>query len=256
MSERLHEFEIGDQPRIELRLSAGDVHIVEGDPGTITMTLRGSDRTLQAIDVQQQGDTVSVVSRKRFGSLSGLDVGVTVARGAAVQVKLASADLVVDVPLDRLAGSVASGRVTVGDVESDVELHSASGDIRMGRIGGSAKVAVASGDIRIDEIGGDATIKSGSGNIDVVRVRGRCECKSASGDVVVKAFEGRSFQSSAMAGDVVVGLPPGRTLDVSLQTLAGDVRNEFDVASRGEQSGEASLDIKTMSGDIVIRSSG
>jgi hypothetical protein len=256
MTERLHEFEIGDQPRIEFRLGSGDLRIVEGDPGKIRITLRGSDRTLQTIDVQQQGNAVSVVSRKKFGFLSGLDVGVTVPRGTAVHAKLASMDLIVDVPLDRLTGSVASGDVTVGDIESDVELHSASGDIRIGRIGGNAKVTVASGDIRIDEIGGNAAMKSGSGDIDVVRVRGRCECKTASGDIVVQAFEGRSLQSSALAGDVVVGLPPGRTLDISLQTLAGDVRNEFDVAGEDGVSGEATLDIKTLSGDIVIRSVG
>jgi DUF4097 and DUF4098 domain-containing protein YvlB len=254
MTERLYEFEIGDQPRIELRLGSGDLHVAEGDPGMIRITLRGSDGTLQTIDVQQQGGTVSVVSRKKFGFLSGLDVGVTVPRGTAVHAKLASMDLVVDAPLDRLTGSVASGDVTAGEIESDVDLHSASGDIRIGRIGGNAKVIVASGDIRIDEIGGDATIKSGSGDIDVARVLGRCECKTASGDIVIEAFEGRSFQSSALAGDVVVGLPPGRTLDVSLQTSAGDVRNEFDVAGDDGMSGEATLDIKTLSGDIVLRS--
>ena len=253
MTER--QFDVGDQPVVELRLGAGDVRVVEGAIGKVVVRLDGSDRALQTIDIGQQGDTVSVSSRKKFGFLSGVDVKVTVPPGTELKAKLASAGLVVDVPLERLTVSVGAGDVKVGDVASDAELHSASGDIRVGRIGGDAKVAVASGDIRINEILGDATIKSGSGDVEVAQAKGRCECKTASGDVVVKSFEGRSFQSTALAGDVVVGLPAGRTIDVSLQTLAGDVRNEFEVGGgEDEASGETSLDIKTMSGDIVLRS--
>ena len=249
------EFQVGDTPAVEVRLGAGDVRVVEGAKGKIVVRMNGSDRALQAMEIQQQGDTISVTSRKKFGFLSGIDLKVSVPAGTELKAKLASADLIVDVALGRFSCSVGAGDVKVGNVESDVELHSASGDIRVGRIGGDAKVAVASGDIRIDEIHGDATIKSGSGDIEVAQANGRCECKTASGDIVVKKFAGRSFQSTALAGDVVVGLPTGRTVDVSLQTLAGDVRNEFDVGGdEGEPSGETTLDIKTMSGDIVLRS--
>lgn len=254
MTERLHEFDVGANAAVEFRLGAGELRIVEGDPSKISISLSGSDRALQSIDVQQQRDKVSVISRKKFGFLSGLDVEAAVPRGSAIEAKLASTDLTIDVPLARLIGSVGSGDVKAGDIEADVDLRSASGDIRIGRIGGDAKVAVASGDVRIEEIRGEATIKSASGDIEVTGAKGRCECKTASGDIVVKAFEGQTFQSTAMAGDVVVGLPSGRVLDVSLQTLSGEVRNEFEVANEESPLGKAILDIKTMSGDIVLRS--
>lgn len=256
MTERFHEFEVDLDAAIELRLGSGDVRIVESAAGVVEITLRGSDRALQNIVVDQRGNTVAVASRKRFGFTSGVDISIAVPRGTRVDAKLASADLVVDVAAGTLFGSVGAGDIKVREVEGDVELHGAAGDIRLGRVGGTAKVAVASGDIRIDRVEGDATIKSGSGDVEVGRLDGRCECKTASGDVLVRNFEGRSFQGMALAGDVVVGLPDGRTLDVLLQTLAGDVRNEFDVVGDEESSGDASLEIKTMSGDITLRSAG
>jgi hypothetical protein len=49
---------------------------------------------------------------------------------------------------------------------------------------------------------------------------------------------------------VRIGLPPGRTLDVDLNTLSGDIRSDF--SPEGGDGAAARLRVKTISGGITL----
>ena len=91
------------------------------------------------------------------------------------------------------------------------------------------------------------------GDIVVGEVAGRLEASTAAGDLNVKRYGGDDLRASALSGDVTVGLPAGRTLDVNLRTMTGDVINDLGEPSP-EKTGRASLQIKTMAGDIRLKS--
>jgi hypothetical protein len=48
----------------------------------------------------------------------------------------------------------------------------------------------------------------------------------------------------------MIGLPSGRTLDVDLNTLSGDIHSDF--SPEGGDGATARLRVKTVSGDITL----
>ena len=47
-----------------------------------------------------------------------------------------------------------------------------------------------------------------------------------------------------------IGLPPGLTLDVDLNTVSGDIRSDF--PPENGEGATARLRVKTISGDVVL----
>ena len=69
----------------------------------------------------------------------------------------------------------------------------------------------------------------------------------------MEAFGGSALSFKTMSGDARIGLQSGLILDVNIETLSGDVRNDFGVSARSTQETKrAELAIKTLSGDITI----
>ena len=112
-------------------------------------------------------------------------------------------------------------------------------------------LAAAAGDLRATSVGGDADVQCASGDVFLGKVGGRVQARSASGDVRVDVFEGASCDCKSMSGDVHLGIPPGRTVDVDITTMSGDVRNEFDMGHGGDGK-RVSLRVKTVSGDVYL----
>ena len=66
----------------------------------------------------------------------------------------------------------------------------------------------------------------------------------------VEHYEGGDFECNSTSGDVRIGLPPGRTLDVDLNTLSGGIRSDF--SPEDGDGATARLRAKTVSGDITL----
>ena len=71
-----------------------------------------------------------------------------------------------------------------------------------------------------------------------------------SGRFEVEHYEGGDLECNSTSGDVRIGLPPGRTLDVDLNTVSGDIRSDF--STEDGDGATARLRVKTVSGDIVL----
>ncbi len=255
MNERREQFAVGERPRLEVSLPSGDVRIVAGPPGTIEVVVRGSD--VERFVMEQRGDTVVIgVLQARSWRRTSFDVLATVPVGTDVEVKLASADLGIDVDVGSLRASVTSGDLRACNVAEGATVKVASGDVRLGDVGGRLHVAGASGDVLVGACA-DVEISVASGDIHVRRADGRVEARTAAGDVRVGTFTGRHFACKTLSGDVYVGVPPGRTLDVDVHTLSGEVRSEFVPTDTPPPAGErASIQVKSLSGDVVLGPAG
>ena len=261
MSERVERFEISGMPVIHARVPSGRLQFVEGTEGEVVVTLRGSESALARYRVEQTGDLIEISPEagKHF-SISGVRIAVEVGRPPEVKARLASCDLSATCEIADLHVDTASGDVRAERVSGDAAIRSASGDTRIASVGGMLKVSAASGDVFAGVVEGGADLKTASGDVRIESAGGGVKAKCASGDVTVKNLTAGDFDAKTISGDVFVGIPQGRTLEVSLDTFSGKVRTGFAVDEGGDEDAESTsagagvstVRVKAVSGDVTL----
>ena len=262
MTTRREEFTVAERPALVLRLASGSVRLVEGPQGLVTVNIEGRDP--DGFTVQQVGDRIVVEQPSGVLRWGRYDVVITSPPGLRLEAHIATTDLDASVGLGSLTANVASGELHVGDISGDVRVKSASGDLRIGDVSGEFDVTTASGDVRVGAVAGAVEVNTASGGCHLAAAGDVLDVRSASGDVVIKRFDGSDLRAKSMSGDVRIGFPPGRTLDIDLSTITGSVRNAFDLDAGGVSGSGSSgngarvrVSARTVSGDIVLdRASG
>ena len=259
---RRESFEVGGRATIGLNLPSGEAAFVPGEPGTVEVLVEGHHA--DEFVVEESGGRISLRTpgglRSRWDSL---DVTVRTAPGTDVEVRAASADVGARVELGSLDVEVASGDLRVGDVTGNAVVRSASGDVEIGVVGGELAANTASGDLRLGEARGRAILSTASGDARLGSALAALSASTQSGDLVVGRYEGGDLECGSTSGDVRIGLPPGRALDVDLNSISGDIRSDFSTEPGGppqpsstrttEDTGvTARLRVKTVSGDIAL----
>ena len=254
MSTLTREFSVGDHPEVAATVSSAGVAVVEGDSETIVLEAEGPENELEQLTVTQTGDVITVSTRKggRSWGRGKLKIKLAVPAGAAIGVRAASGDIKILGPVSDVAIEGASGDIHLASFDGHARVRTASGDLTVGSAAGGLQVATASGDVRVDSLDGDLVASTASGDISIGSAEGSVSIKTASGDVAVRRFSGVQFDGSTMSGDFVIGLVPGMSIDADFQTLSGSFRN-LAPAGSGERSINATMRIKTMSGDITLR---
>lgn len=255
MSIRREEFTVGDQAALAIRLASGRVRIDEGPAGTVTISVDGSDA--DSFTVEQVGGRIVVEQPSGAGRWGSHQVAVTAPPGVSVEARLASADLDAAAPLSGLRVEAASGGVRAHDVDGDVRVKAASGDVQVRDVTGEIEITTASGDIRAGEVAGLVELNTASGACAVTAAAGPLSARTASGTIAVNRYDGADLQVRSISGDVRIGFPTGRTLDVDLSSLSGRVHNRFDLddgagGGTGDATGHARVRVRTVSGDITI----
>lgn len=127
------------------------------------------------------------------------------------------------------------------------------------------EVRVVSGDVDVNGIGGDVRVGSVSGNVSASGLRGRAEISSVSGDVKVTFNQAQNkVKLHSVSGDVVAYLPSDASVEVSANTVSGDISNEFGLdVEHGKYvghhltgrigGGAGSLELHSVSGEIKVR---
>lgn len=282
-----------DRPvTLVLEVPGGSVEVdATGADPVVTVHVEALDRAAEALldrlDLTVDADTVALVVAGPHRSVvrggPSFAVRATVPLGSGLRCSTASAEVSATgtlgevevstasggVELPRVGGgrvTVASGDVSVGEVDGSVSVESASGEVSVGRAGDSVRARSASGDVRIGEVGGDLAATSASGDVEVGRVAGRLTAQTASGDVVVGVVVGPLARLTTVSGDVRVGVPDGTAVWLDVKTLSGDLRSDFagSGAGSGAVSGAVSgepvagervleLAVSTLSGDVDVR---
>lgn len=252
---REETFEVGERPELVVAAASSDVVLKEGDPGRVDVILEGSETGLDLFDVTHAGDLVSIRLRKDGGRRwlqPSVTITVALPPGSDVDIRTASGDIIASVETGNLSVATASGDVRFGGASRRAKIKTASGDIALGDVSGDVEGASASGDFVVGAVSGDLSVNTASGDLIIDEVSGRAVAKSASGDVKIKLFDGPGLNIVSMSGDIVVGLAPGLSVEANIRTLSGDFVNNV-IPSDGEPTKDATLRIKTMSGDITLR---
>ncbi|MFZ0492277.1 MAG: DUF4097 family beta strand repeat-containing protein [Acidimicrobiia bacterium] len=248
----VQSFSVGERPRVTIRLASGSVRVIGGNPGTIVVDLQG--RGADTAIVEQSGDTVAVRQEERVWRGS-VHVTVTAPEGVNVSASLASADLDIEVPTEDLTASLASGDARIAEIRRELSFKSASGDLELERLVGKGKVNSASGDVRIGLAHEDLSVNTASGDISIGEAGGDLRLNSASGDVGVRNYLGTNIALVTISGDVVVGLPTGRSVDVELRSLSGRIKLPSPSGVEGDRV-KVQLRFKSVSGDFELVTTG
>lgn len=254
---RKETFEVGGNPKVELKnLPSGHASFLPGEDGKVEVEVSG--RHVDEFEIEGFGDRISLQAPGRLASRwDSFEVTVRVPdKVSTLGVNVASADVDIEADIKTLGFNSASGDLKAGNVTGDAGANTASGDVAFESVGGKLGVNTASGDVRVREVGGDLGANSASGDLRVEHARSDLEFQSASGDLVVGNYDGGSLTCNIHSGDARIAIPPGRTLEVDLNTLAGDIHNELEDGVDGEESegngATSRLRVKTISGDITL----
>jgi DUF4097 and DUF4098 domain-containing protein YvlB len=246
---RHEEFQVGGRHRIEVNLPAGEVVFLPAEPGRVEVDVEG--RNADVLVIEQRGSRILLRTPQGSGSRwDSFEVTVRTPVGADLEVTAASADVDVQVGLGSLHARLASGDIRAGDVEGDAAVETASGGVVLGEVGGSFSANTASGGVRLGRAGGRVGVHTASGEVQLGTVVASLSCSSQSGDFEVEDYEGGDLECKSTSGDIRIGLPSGRTLDVDLNTLSGNIRSDF--SPEGGDGATARLRVKTISGDITL----
>jgi hypothetical protein len=220
---------VAGMPRIVVDGQAGDVIVVAGPAGTVTVEATRRARAESAdiashaaqnisVDIQQSGATVTVRAR------GGGDTGV--GRSSAV-------DLTITVP-----------------ARSNVDLHADTGNVSVSDVAGMVSITVGVGDARLAGV-----TLAGASSVDV-----------GTGDVMLggRLASGAALRVSVDTGDVDVTLPLAAAVTIDAATGLGEVhvpswpvpvaRDGAGASARGETAPNPNgmLTIRVDTGDIGV----
>lgn len=248
MTRRRERFAIGDPANLQVKIGAGSVRVLEGDPGEVSVEIDG--RTPDRFVIERMGLAVTI--RQEPGVRGGHEVTITTPAGAGMTIAAASANVDVHVPIADLDLSIASGETRVARIERNLTTKAASGDLRVDDARGRVKVTTASGDVQIRHVGGEAAITGASGDVLIEQADDDVIVRAASGDIRVVRFLGHDFRAATVSGDVFVGIPRGRSVDVDLRTISGEIRTPATPTATSGSARRVRVRFSSVSGDFEL----
>jgi hypothetical protein len=127
------------------------------------------------------------------------------------------------------------------------------------------EVKLVSGDVDVKGVGGEVRVSTVSGDVSAQGLKGRAEIASVSGNVKVTFDRAASrMKLNSVSGDVIALLPADASVEVSANTVSGDISNEFGLdVDHGKYvghhltgrigNGEGNLELHSVSGEIKVR---
>src|SRR5258708_4898119 len=263
------DFTVSGMPRLHVKNVSGDTKITVGAAGAIHVTarkrVRGTSeerakRLLENVEVRMEQDGDDIVLKPH---LYEQDRGwADLFRGGRVAV-----DFDITVPREvRLEAMTVSGDLLVEGTRGPIDAQSVSGDVRLEDVQGPLRLKTVSGDGEVSNFAGHLIANPLSGDLafDPVRLHGS-DIVTVSGEVRVdgeldKAREHRVKTISGAAGLRLIG----GAYDIRFVSVSGDLQSQLggDVNGTGRRdkhivigAAEAKVKVKTMSGDLALRTS-
>ena len=249
-------FTVGPASKVVVQGNNGDVSVSPGPEGEVRVLAEIAHPERVDYQVSQDGDTVNVQVKRKKGSsklfdfFTGegrVDIEVTAPPGAEVDVKTANGDI-------GLEGAVASAKL--GTANGDVSVVNAASPLDLGSTNGDVSVERSTGPMKLRTVNGDVSAKESAGVFDAGTVNGSVTLE------VEMTGDGKN-RIRTINGGIKVGLWGEPSLTVDASCVAGSISTEVPGLSVsgtvGKRltgtlgSGEAELDIHTVSGSISIR---
>jgi len=268
-----HQFETPRPVRLVTEIGKGSVTIAATETTTTRVEIAGRDADL--VDVRQDGDQVSVIGPKQWGSFFGsdsrLDVTISIPTGSQLAVKTGSAGVTVsgtvgagqvksgsgDVEVDTADGPLVvetgSGAVRIEQARADLRVKSGSGDVLVTEAAATLVVSTGSGEVRLGRTHGPVVVKTGSGDVRVDDAGSDVTLSTGSGDLVVSTARRGRMTAKGASGDVHVGVPAGVPVWTDISTVSGHIRSNLQ-GTGAPQDGADHVEVraKVVSGDVVL----
>lgn len=244
-------FNVAGKPSLDIRIERGKVEVRQGEEGRVSVSVDTDDPDFI---VEQRGSSIIISSEKGRGwkPASSTFVVVDTPRDSDLDVSVATAEVQVDVPLDRADVKTASGDVDLAGAEI-LTVKTASGDVRVEHVGKAMRFTTASGDLFVTgEARGTVGISTASGDVRIDDCEATVDINSVSGDVFIPRFSGRSGNFKGMSGDVNLGVLQGTSLDLDVNLLSGKLYVPDALETRPEIERHMSVKAKLVSGDLKI----
>jgi len=275
---------------VTLDLYVADVRFAVSDRADTIVEVRPSDPNKAAdvkaaestrVEYDDAARTLSIVSRKprsRFVNFSSkrpesIDVVIQLPTDSDVRGEAGLGDYQSEGALGTVAlktdlGAVhlaetgplnvrnGAGTITVEAVTGPAEVRASSGDIRIGAIDGTADLSTSNGKVRVGVITGPANVKCSNGSVSVDRALSDITAESANGEVRIGEVVRGKVSATSKNGSVEVGIRPGSTAWLELNTDVGRVYNELgsaDAPEAGEPADQVEVRASTKLGDVTIR---
>ncbi len=277
---------------LEVRATRGDVQILHGRDGQVTITMRARsqagealdrDRLARALAIRQTDNGVRLdlqpqADAEHFGFSYRIDVphwarvSSSVARGRlTVMGVMGPVDAATDdgpIHVSYVSREV-SARTRVGDLNIEVvgarvSASAETGDVSSKRIAQGGSFETGDGNITLTAVGSSAaTVHSGAGRIDIQGASGRLEAQTVSGELHVRASPRLDWKLVSDSGPIRTELPPAVAFNLIAQTDSGtiDIRRE-DLPGAGPDarrfqrkagSGGHQVELRSRSGRILVQ---
>ncbi len=266
--------------RLRVEITSGELRVAATETATTTVLLEpmrdssGARRLIEEIQVEQQGDDISVIFPKfrggLFGSKAEVRATVTVPTDSSARVRSGSADVLGtgqfgeidvqagsgDVSFEETASAkiqTGSGDVDIQGIDGVLEAKAGSGDVTFGSVAGSARITTGSGDILVTRAAGQVNIKAGSGDVVITEAGDSVDAMTGSGDLLVKRLVHGRLKAKTGSGDVLVGVPDGTATFLDVMSISGSVSSELEATDSPDGGPTAEVAVMTASGDIVLK---
>jgi DUF4097 and DUF4098 domain-containing protein YvlB len=266
--------------RLRVEITSGELRVAATETTTTTVLLEpmrdssGARRLIEEIQVDQQGDDISVIFPKfrggLFGSKAEVRATVTVPAGSSARIRSGSADVLGtgqfgeidvqagsgDVSFEETASAkiqTGSGDVDIRDIDGVLDAKAGSGDVTFGSVTGTARITTGSGDVLVTRAAGQVNIKAGSGDVVITEAGESVDALTGSGDLLVKRLVHGRLKAKTGSGDVLVGVPDGTAAFLDVMSISGSVSSQLEATETPDGGPTAEVAVMTASGDIVLK---
>jgi DUF4097 and DUF4098 domain-containing protein YvlB len=250
MRDRIETFQVGASVRVVAGTRSGDIAVVVGSPGTVQVAMDGAGA--ESFQIDQIGDVITVDSKRKGVFSSSTDIVLTVPSSTRLELSCTSGDIDVQGDVEELRASVASGDVRAETVRSVCHVNSASGDITIGAAG-DVEINTASGTVRVEKVAHNLRLNSASGDVYVNEIGDTSRSKVVSSTVRIGAFHGTEVRHKSMSGDLYLGIPRRRSVELDFASLSGRLRNHISKGDGGPSEKLLVVSVNAVSGDLILQ---
>jgi Toastrack DUF4097 len=249
-------FQVGEAPLLTIDNFAGDVTIVGGQPGEITVVavkhvpFAGNPDRIE-VKLQPQEGGLLIETKKPTSLINAwVTLNIRAPAGTVLDLKTGSGN----VEASRITGGAkvhtGSGNVAAHDLVGEVDLESGSGTMSAVTISGPLKVHTGSGQVELEAVTGGIDASTGSGGMNVRTSAGSVRLETGSGGIDYQGTPEGDCRFQTGSGSITLRMPSDLNAEVDLHTGSGSIDVAF--AVEGNQSRQDVKGVIGSGGDTTI----
>lgn len=252
---RSKSFTVNKGGSLEVTTSVGDIRVIPWDKNEVHVEVDGiDDEDLDRLKMTQNGNSVRVSFRPKWGDYNDIHFEVSVPSQFDVSLKTSGGDLEITNAMNgKINGSTAGGDIRLkGNMGGTVDMSTSGGDVEAKSIQGDGTLKTSGGNIRVGAVNGELEVGTSGGNIDVESVGKSLDAKTSGGDITVGSVGGEARVSTA-GGDIKMGKVTGKA---SMSTAGGNIELKGASGNVNAKTAGGDIRIENVTGSIDARTAG